>query len=161
MVEYKIINNTKITKTIKDHLIADENVNSVTEGDITDVDLTKQTIFPLSHIIVNNAQFEGNVWRINLSVMCMDIFDTNKDEIDTTKDDFFTKNTNEQDVLNTQLAVLNLLLSRLSRGTLYSDKYQLEGTPSCEPFTDRFENLLSGWVCTFDVIIQNDIDICS
>ena len=43
------------TETIKSQLLADINVNSVTTGDIADVDLQKQTIFPLSHIIVNNV----------------------------------------------------------------------------------------------------------
>jgi len=146
----------QITKTLRDTLLDDVNVNTVTTGDISDVDLSKQTIFPLAHIIVNSAQFNTNHWRLSVSVLCMDIVDVSKDE--TT--DIFTGNTNEQDVLNTQLAVLNLLLSKLSRGTLYTDKYQVDGTPSCEPFVDRFEHLLTGWSCTFDVLIQNDIDIC-
>jgi|TARA_Y100000389_G_C17471166_1_gene531149 hypothetical protein len=146
----------QITKTLRDTLLDDVNVNTVTTGDISDVDLSKQTIFPLAHIIVNSAQFNTNHWRLSVSVLCMDIVDVSKEE--TT--DIFTGNTNEQDVLNTQLAVLNLLLSKLSRGTLYTDKYQVDGTPSCEPFVDRFEHLLTGWSCTFDVLIQNDIDIC-
>ena len=145
-----------ITDTIKDQLIADINVNSVTLGDITDVDLSKQTIFPLSHIIVNTATYEGNVWRMNISVMSMDVVDVSKEE--TT--DLYTQNNNEQDILNTQLAVLNKLLGVISRGTIYTDNYQLDGTAVCEPFVDRFENKLTGWAATFDVIVKNDIDIC-
>ena len=38
----------QITNTIKDQLLADDNINTVTTGDITDIDLNKQTIFPLS-----------------------------------------------------------------------------------------------------------------
>tara|TARA_R100000773_G_C4214898_1_gene113776 strand:+ start:1395 stop:1880 length:486 start_codon:yes stop_codon:yes gene_type:complete len=150
-----------LTTKIKDTLLTDENVNSVTLGDITDIDLNKQTIFPLSHIIVNNATYATNIWTMNLSLFCMDLVDTQKKEEDKTKEDYFTGNNNEQDVLNTQLAVINLLLSQLSRGTIFSDNYQLVGNPTCEPFTDRFENLLAGWVCTFDVQIKNDINICS
>ena len=150
-----------LTTKIKDTLLTDENVNSVTLGDITDIDLNKQTIFPLSHIIVNNATYSTNIWTMNLSLFCMDLVDTQKKEEDKTKEDYFTGNNNEQDVLNTQLAVINLLLSQLSRGTIFSDNYQLVGNPTCEPFTDRFENLLAGWVCTFDVQIKNDINICS
>tara|TARA_Y100001937_G_scaffold39221_1_gene55791 strand:- start:329 stop:799 length:471 start_codon:yes stop_codon:yes gene_type:complete len=145
-----------ITDTIKDQLIADINVNSVTLGDITDVDLSKQTIFPLSHIIVNTATYEGNVWRMNISVMAMDVVDVSKEE--TT--DLYTQNNNEQDILNTQLAVLNKLFGVISRGTIYTDNYQLDGTAVCEPFVDRFENKLTGWAATFDVIVKNDIDIC-
>lgn len=146
----------QIVKTIKDTLLVDPNVNTVTVGDISDVDLGKQTMFPLSHITVNSAQFSTNAWTLNISVLCMDIVDVDKKE--TT--DLSTGNSNEQDILNTQLAVLNLLLSKLSRGTLYTDKYQVESNPVCEPFSDRFEHLLTGWACSFDVLIQNDIDIC-
>jgi len=145
-----------ITDTIKDQLIADEFVNSVTLGDISDVDLSKQTIFPLSHIIVNQATYQGNVWSMNVTVMCMDVVDVSKEQ--TT--DLFRGNNNEQDILNTQLAVLNKLLGVLSRGTLYSDNYQLEGTATCEPFQDSYENMITGWAATFDVLVKNDIDIC-
>lgn len=145
-----------ITDTLKDQLIADPHVNTVTIGDISDVDLSKQTIFPLSHIIINTATYEGNVWRMNVSVMAMDVVDQSKDEAT----DVFIGNDNEQDILNTQLAVLNKLLGVVSRGTLYSDLYQLDGTAVCEPFVDRFENKLTGWACSFDVLVQNDIDIC-
>ena len=37
----------QVTQKIKDQLLLDENVTTVTTGDITDVDLSKQTIFPL------------------------------------------------------------------------------------------------------------------
>jgi len=43
-----------ITDLIENLLIADEYINTVTYGDISDVDLNKQTIFPLGHLIVNN-----------------------------------------------------------------------------------------------------------
>ena len=39
--------------------------------------------------------------------------------------------------------------------------YGLQGDVSCEPFVDRFENKLAGWAATFDVVVQNDMTICS
>ena len=147
----------QITQTIKDQLLADVNVNTVTTGDITDIDLSKQTIFPLSHMMINSATLQEQVMSFNISILFMDIVDVSKDE--TT--DIFRGNDNEQDVLNTQLAVANKLVQVLRMGTLYREKYQLEGDPTCEPFYDRFENEVAGWAVTFDVIIANDIDICS
>jgi hypothetical protein len=145
-----------ITETIKDQLLADVNVNTVTTGDITKVDLNKQTIFPLSHIIINQSILEEQVIRFNVSVLAMDVVDVSKEPVT----DIFRGNDNEQDILNTQLAVLNKLTQVLSRGTLFQDKYQLDGTITCEPFYDRFENELAGWTATFDVLIPNDITIC-
>ena len=87
----------------------------------------------------------------------MDVVDQSKDE--TT--DVFRGNNNEQDILNTQLAVVNKLVSVLRGGTLYQNQYQLQGDASCEFFYERFENQMAGVACTFDVLIANDINICS
>ena len=146
----------QITTTIKDQLYKDIFVNTVSAGDIFEVDLNKQTIFPLSHIIVNNAQYNGNTWIFNISVLCMDIVDFSKTE----QTDQFLTNDNEQDVLHTQLMVINRLLEVLRRGTLYDDLYQLQGTPNCEPFVDRFENRIAGWTVTFDVMVANEMTSC-
>lgn len=147
----------QITQTLKTNLLTDENVNTVTTGDIFDIDLAKQTIFPLAHIIINSVTIQEAVLQFNITVMCMDIVDVSKDE--TT--DNFVGNNNEQDILNTQLAVANKLVGILSKGTLYQDKYQLSGDASCEFFYERFENRLAGVACTFDVLIANDINVCS
>lgn len=146
----------QVTETIKNQLLADVNVNTVTSGDITRIDLSKQTMFPLSHIIVNNVGNEDNILRFNLSVLSMDVVDFSKEEVI----DIFRGNNNEQDILNTQLAVLNKLVQVLRGGTLHQDLYQLDGTPNLEPFYDRFENEMAGWALTFDVLIPNDIEIC-
>ena len=147
----------QITETIKDQLLNDINVNTVTTGDITDIDLSKQTIFPLCHIIINSATVEEQVLRFSISVLAMDVVDQSKEATS----DIFKGNNNEHDILNTQLAVVNKLTQVLRMGTLYRDKYQLDGDPTCEPFMDRFEHQVAGWACTFDVLIENDINICS
>lgn len=145
-----------ITDKIKYTLAAEPFVNTVTYGSLDDVDLNKQTIFPLSHLIVNNCNVANNTLTFNISVLAMDIVDESKAEVE----DDFVGNDNEQDVLNTQLAVLNRLIAILQRGDVYTDKYQVVGAVGCEPFVDRFENKLAGWVATFDVIVENDMTIC-
>lgn len=146
----------QLTQAIKEELLKDQNINTVTTGDITDVNLNKQDMFPMGHIIVNTVIDEEQVLRFNVSVLAMDIVDQSKNETI----DRFTGNNNEQDILNTQLAVLNRLIQRLRKGTLYSEMYQLDGNPSLQPFYDRFENQLAGWTATMDVLIYNDIYIC-
>ena len=146
----------QLTSTIEEQLLLDVNNNTVSIGDISKINLNKQDIFPLAHMIVNNVTVEENVLRFNISILACDIVDQSKDV--TT--DRFTGNDNEQDILNTQLAVLNRLIQRLRMGELYTDMYQLEGNPSLEPFYDRFENQLAGWSATMDILIYNDIYIC-
>ena len=146
-----------LTDKLKDTLIAEPFVNTVTFGSLDDVDLNKQTIFPLSHIIVNSTSVGSKTLTFNVSILAMDIVDISKEE--TT--DVFIGNDNEQDVLNTQLALLTRVINELQRGSLYTELYQVEGDVSCEPFVDRFENKLAGWAATFDVLVQNYMTICS
>lgn len=145
-----------LTDKLKEELLKDPFVNTVTYGNIFEVDLNKQTIFPLSHFIVNNVVDRGQTLLFNISLLCMDLVDESKDDI---KDDFLG-NDNEQDVLNTQLAVANRIGAMLKRGDLYRTKYQLDGDVSLEPFVDRFDNKVAGWTATFNVVIPNEITIC-
>lgn len=147
----------QISQAIKDQLDADAFVNTVTIGDIFKIDLNKQTIFPLSHIMINSANYSGKVFNYNVSVICMDIVDESKEA--TT--DLFVGNDNEQDVLHTQEMVARRLLEMLNRGDLYDDGFQLSnGSASIEYFVDRFENKIAGVTITFDVMTFNDMTIC-
>ena len=120
-----------IIDKLKTHFDGDVLVNTVTQGNLFDIDLSKQTIFPLVHIIVNTASLEGNVVRYNISILAMDIVDITKDE----EENKFDGNDNELYVLNTQLQVLTRCYELLLRGDLWTDKFQIDGNPTCEPFT--------------------------
>ena len=145
-----------IIDKLKTHFDGDVLVNTVTQGNLFDIDLSKQTIFPLVHIIVNTASLEGNVVRYNISILAMDIVDITKDE----EENNFDGNDNELYVLNTQLKVLTRYYELLLRGDLWTDKFQIDGNPTCEPFVDRFENKLAGWTMTTDILIPNGMTIC-
>ena len=88
---------------LKTHFDSDAIVNSVTQGDIFQVDLNKQTIFPLVHLMINSSSLQSNTITFNVSIIAMDIVDISKSEVT----DVFQENNNELDVLNTQHAVLN------------------------------------------------------
>ena len=111
----------QVTETIKANLLSDSDVNSVTTGDITQIDLNKQTIFPLAHIIVNSVTAQEQTLSFNITIMAMDIVNEYKDA----ETDIFVGNDNEQDILNTQLAVLNRIILLLRGGSLYTTKYHV------------------------------------
>lgn len=144
-----------VTTAIKEALEASPHVNVVRFGDVFDIDFEKQAMYPLSNVMVNQATISERVIKINLSVTCMDLVDESKEDPREQKEPFYGTNS-EQDVLNTQLAVLNELTQTLRRGQLYRDMFQLEGEPTCVPFSERFTNLLAGWTGTFDVVIPNN-----
>lgn len=146
----------QLTETIKSQLLLDININTVTTGDVSDFNLHKQDIFPLAHIIVNNVVVNEQTLDFNISVLACDI--VNQSKLET--EDIFTGNNDVQNILNTQLGVLNKLIQKLRMGNLHTDMYQLDGSPSLDPFYDRFENQLAGWTATMNIQIYNDIHIC-
>ena len=141
---------------LKTHFDADAIVNTVTQGDIFKVDLSKQTIFPLLHIMVNNCTLDERTTTWNISLIAMDVVDLSKDAATN----IFLGNDNEIDVLNTQHAVLNRAYEIIKHGSLAYDLFMVEGTASLEPFTERFENYMAGWTMTFDVVTPNEMTIC-
>ena len=106
--------------------------------------------------MVNSATKDGAIYTFSVNILLMDIVD--KDSNSSV--DEFRGNDNEQDILNTQLAVGARLIEMLERGDLHSNKYQLNGTPTFEPFTERFENYLAGWALSFQVDLPSDATIC-
>ena len=146
-----------ILDKIKDRLRTNPNVFSVTYGDITKVDLDKTTIFPLSHLNISNAIIGEHTVSFTLQLLCVDIVDYNKD---SSPDDEFYGNDNMQDILNTQLQVVNDVIAQLRRGTLFTDRLQVLGDVTVQPFMDRFENELAGWGADIVIEMPNDISIC-
>lgn len=144
-----------ILSTLRTNLQADKFVNTVTQGDLFDVDLDKHTIFPLSHIVVNEVTKQSNILVFNVSVLCMDIVDKSKEEVT----DKFVGNDNEQDVINTQMAVALRLVEILERGG-NNNTFMMRGEPTFELWTERFQNYLAGVTCTFDIHVPNTMTAC-
>lgn len=146
----------ELIKELKNHFDNDPLVNTVTNGDIFDVDIVKQTIFPLVHTMVTQAQFESNIQRFTLTIFAMDITDNVKEE-DNTK---WETRDNTNDALNSTLQILNRCFKMLKSGNLYNLNFVVEDVPTCEPFTERFENNLVGWAMTLNIICPNEMTIC-
>jgi len=148
-----------IVSTIKTFLRNHPIVNYVSYGDITQVDLNKTTMFPLSHFFIGNVVMTEHTIRVTVSMLFLDIVDYTKD---FNADDLGDRQdgSNLIDVYNTQLQIANALIQDLRRGDLYRDKYQLVGDPLCEPFKDRFENELAGWSVDITIDIPNNISVC-
>ena len=142
---------------IKDELRANHHMNSVSFGDITEVNLNKMDIFPLAHLNISNVVIDSQFMTFTLQILCADIVDYTKEVV--TPDQFYGVD-NLQDVLNTQLQVINLIYSKLRRGSLRINKLQVDETISCQPFKERFENELAGWEAEINIKMINDISIC-
>lgn len=146
-----------ILDTLKNTLREDKSVNTVTFGQLSDVDLDKTTIFPLSHIILGNTVHKKNVLEFNIKILMADVVDVSK--LENEFDDFYG-NDNLQDVLNTQFEVGNRLVSLMQRGKLFNNYYQVTTQPTLNPFIERFSNVLAGYELDVTIEMKNGISIC-
>ena len=146
----------KVIDSIQTVVDAEPFNNTVTFGDISEIDLKKQNLFPLAHVMVNNMNIEQQHVSFNVTLFLMDLVDVSK-EPDTT---LFLGNDNTQDVLNTQAALATRVIRVLQKSNLYKQDFEILGTANCEPFTERFDNALAGWAVTFDVSAKDEMTYC-
>ena len=136
---------------LNEKLKANGITNTVTFGDILEVDLDKTTIYPLSHISMGDVIFSDNLVTATIQLFCLDIVDKSNALTDET---LIYGNDNLQDVLNTQLQVVNGIQQELRRGGL-TDDLQLNTDITASPFLDNFENQLAGWATTINIEMDN------
>lgn len=148
----------QILDKIKDKLRTSPNIQTVSFGDIMEVDLNKTTLYPLAHVGMGDVSLQDHKIEATINLLLLDIVDDNRDP--STEDDFYGNN-NLQDILNTMLAEANILISDLRRGSSFDELYQVDTDITARPFLDRFENQLAGW--GVDLVISfpnNDVSIC-
>jgi|TARA_R100001480_G_scaffold12210_1_gene20973 hypothetical protein len=130
----------------------------VTFGDLLQIDLNKTTIYPLAHIVFGDVTFDDRIMSATIQVLCLDIVDKKNTKED--EDEFFG-NDNLQDVLNTQLQVVNLLQQEMRRGDTFSENFQITTSVIANPIIDSYENELAGWGVTIDIEVPtNELSLC-
>jgi hypothetical protein len=147
-----------ILDKVKEILRANGITKTVTFGDLTEVDLNKTTIFPLAHVFFGNVTFSDHILSANIRILCLDIVDVTKEK---QTEDMMFGNDNLQDILNTQLQVVNDIQQEMRRGNAFSDNFQVTSDIVAEPFQDNFENQLAGWGVTISIEVPtNELSLC-
>jgi len=142
MITPKTFNNAlKLLRDIGDsHMM----IYTTSVGDIYELDLEKHTEFPLFHINPLTVDINESTMTMNFQLFICDIV---------------TEDTQtEEDVLSDTLQIITDILSLLRNETY--DGFFTEGNYSVEPFTERFDNSLSGWVVNVPIIVDNDYQSC-
>lgn len=127
-------------------------VNTTTVGDIFEVDLV-ETTYPLMHVATNNAVYDTNNLTYNFQVIVMDL--VSKDE------------SNEEYVLADTLQTIGDVISYLrNTGTTLSNlddfrnNIRVQDNISCEPFTERFDNEVTGWTADISIEVAFEASAC-
>jgi hypothetical protein len=142
-----------LTDAIKNELDSNVLLNSVTYGDVDEIELLKSNRYPLAHVGISTGSISDSTSTINLSV----IFISQTDE---TKEQESSFNDSELYVQNNMLACASRLVAVLKRGDLYAEGFQLEEDATVEFFSDRFTDKVAGVAIDMAVTIKNQVSVC-
>tara|TARA_R110001592_G_scaffold124342_1_gene333142 strand:+ start:938 stop:1477 length:540 start_codon:yes stop_codon:yes gene_type:complete len=169
MIDNKTYNN--VIDTLKQLGEEHQQITTTTTGDIWEIDLSKNTLFPLFHINPVSVTTGQSELTYNFQLFVMDLV-SQKDNWTEANLQSATNLSNEQEVLSSclQMCVDIIGIMRHSKwqsakadGTQDIDDpvYFTDGEFSLEPFTERFDNLLTGWVFSIGIVVQNDFQTCT
>jgi hypothetical protein len=148
---------TQVLSYLKELAESDSFVNTVTQGDMSDVDINKMNVFNLVHIDVLTAGFtNGQTVTFDIEILSGQIRDSNKQDEGTK----FYGQDNEVDNLNETLAVLNRIWFKLL-DDFTDQNIRVEETASLNQVTEWNKNLIDGWLMTFSIELPNTtISLC-
>ncbi len=142
-----------LTDAIKNELDNNVLLNSVTYGDVDEIELLKSNRYPLAHVGISTGTISDSTSDINLSI----IFIQQVDDIKEQEDSF---NDSELYAQNNMLSAATRLVQVLKRGDLYQQGFQLEDDATVEFFGDRFTDRVAGVTVDMTVTIKNQASIC-
>jgi len=147
----------QITEALKEELVT-AGFKTVTMGEIERVDIKRQTIYPLAHIIPSNVT--GDKTNIfTFAIVGMDLVDFNKYDVRDQDIPFYGAD-NTQDILHDVFHKLQLAIEQFIRGDRFTEAMQITGSVGYDYFTRRFENVLSGWSTSISIEVPKSVSIC-
>jgi len=129
---------------------ANTGIKSHSFGDIWEINI-KERNYAVSHLSIENAQYLPNEINYDFKLYVMDL--VSKDE------------GNENDVLSDMLQIIGDFISVLKNSqSLNIDTntdYRLQDNINCQPFTERFDDDVTGWVADLSIRVFFDYSACN
>lgn len=141
---------------LKDLLISDADINVVTHGVSNDIDLDKNTNYPLAHIqfLNYNPVYQMGMVSFLFEIHILNIRDTNK----VPSTDKWLRNDNELDNYNLTTAIANRLIVALKQYNTNNIEIASQTTP--EIISLAFMNMLDGCRFQLELAMSNLYDPC-
>ena len=142
--------------------IADKHymINSFHSGFMDEVDINKlgATDYVILYAEPGTATVDKGVMTYNFTIYVLDMIN---DEVGDAPNN---ERLGRLDTLSENLQILQDVINEFHR-SLYStswvdDEVVLELPISCEPFTARFDNLLTGWSASISMQVNNKNNLC-
>lgn len=146
-----------------------EQIKTTTTGDIWEINLDKNELFPVMHINPVNVTTGQSELNYNFQIFVMDLV-TEDSGWTTTNIQSSSQLSNSQEVLSDTLQICTDIIGMLRHGveqslTTVNDIdypiYFMDGEMTLEPFQERFDNLVTGFVFNITLVTMNDFQSCN
>lgn len=135
-------------------------IQHVTQGDIADFDTREFPMYPIGNVSILGANFLPTTTDYTIQLIIADkIKNKNNESVGETNYQAipFYGVDDVVDIHANTLGIINDLTSYLQRNV---DAFEINDTITNEPFAERFNNGLAGWVSTFTLTAHNDRPRC-
>ena len=106
----------------------------------------KSTVYPLMFVIPQTAQTDTRTMDYTFNILVMDIIN----------DDY----SNEIDVWSDTLQSARDIAAHFKYSSEYREDYNIEPNFSFQPFSERFDDYVSGWNLTLTIVTEDPLDDC-
>ena len=171
MVKNKTYNN--VINTLLRLAEYHKQISTTSVGDIFSINLEKMQKFPLLHINPTNVTTGESQLTYNFQIFVCDLVSEKENwTLNNASANFpklYKTLSNEQDVLNETLQIATDFIGMLRHSKQQSlagvndinvPIYFTQDQFTLEPFSERFDNLLCGFVFNIGVLVQNDFSTC-
>jgi hypothetical protein len=135
-------------------------IQRVSYGDNFGLDDDEFPQYPLGNVLITKARFSDKVLNYTVQLTIADKIKLKNNESigrQNQQEVPFYGSDDTVDIHANTLSILNDLISFTQRGT---EAFDIVTDMSAVPFKNEFPNALAGWVCTFDLEVFNQQDIC-
>ena len=140
-------------------LFKQQGFRSITLDEEQELDLKRQSIYPLAHIVPIAGNWTDKTDSFGFLLIVLDLTDWNKDD---PKEDnlFFYGADNRQDILHELHQKLRTVVNSFIKGDSFSDNMRITTPILPDPIIIDFENVLTGWSVAVNIEVPETAGIC-
>lgn len=135
-------------------------IQVVTQGNIQDIDTREFPQYPIGNVTITSADFDGTTTDYGIQLIIADKIKNKNNESNPITNAQTIPFYGVDDVVDIHANTLGIINDLTSYTAKSVDGFEINNTITNEPFEERFNNGLAGWVSTFTLTVHNDRNRC-
>lgn len=135
-------------------------IDQTSQGDVFHFDDMQFPFYPVGNVQILGANFNEKNTEYTIQLIIADKIKNKNNESEPRTNEMSVPFYDVNDVVDIHANTLGILNDLLSYTQYSVQAFQIDGGIVNEPFMDRFNNGLAGWVSTFTLITHNDRPRC-